>query len=696
MTTTTDRRDFMRLVGGATLATAFSQSIQRALAIPASLRTGTLQDVEHIVVLTQENRSFDHYFGTLRGVRGFGDPRPVTLPNGKPVWRQPDGNGELLPYRPDVRPLGDKFLAGTPHGWPDAHKAWNNGKYDKWIEAKGRVTMAYMNRQDLPFHFALADAFTICDGYHCSVMGATDPNRYYMWTGWDGNDGANGGPVIDNSEAGYDWRTYPELLEQAGVSWKVYQDEGAGLDAPNWWGWGDNAYIGNYGDNSLLYFHQYQNAAPGSALFEKARRGTNITKGGTLFDVFREDVRRNRLPQVSYIAAPEAYSEHPNWPPNFGAWYISKVLDALTANPDVWSKTVLLINYDENDGFFDHVVPPAPPMSAAQGLSTVPTTNEIYPGGPTYAAGPYGMGARVPMIVVSPWSKGGYVCSEVFDHTSVIRFIEKRFGVAEPQIQPWRKAVSGDLTSTLDFSKPFTGIVFLPSTTGYAPTDRDRHPDYTPTPPTKQGVPRQEAGLRPARPLPYTLDVKGSVNAVKNSFALNFVNSGKAGAWFQARSVLAASGPWGYTVEAGKTLATNLRLPPQGDYGFSVYGPNGFLRTFKGGAASGRVDLDVAVRYETSTSLGVELTIVNKGTGPVSISIVNAYGGESFRKLLAAGERVVKLFALRSTHGWYDLTIAADSDRGFERRLAGHVENGKESVSDPAFGRGGEVVVTAL
>ncbi|MBY6241373.1 phosphocholine-specific phospholipase C [Methylosinus sp. Sm6] len=688
MTTTTDRRDFLRLVGGGALATAFSQSIERAFAIPASQPTGTINDIQHIVVLTQENRSFDHYFGVMRGVRGYGDPRPVLLPNGKPVWNQPDGAGEVLPFRPDARPLGDKFLDGTPHNWPDAHQAWNNGKYDQWVPAKGRHTMAHLTREDIPFHYALADAFTICDAYHCSVMGATDPNRYYMWTGWDGNDGANGGPVIDNSEAGYDWRTYPELLEQAGVSWKIYQDVGAGLDAEHWWGWGNNPYIGNYGDNSLLYFHQYQNAAPGSALYQKARRGTNISKGGTLFDILRNDVRNNALPQVSWIAAPESYTEHSNWPSNFGAWYISKVLDALTSNPDVWSKTVLLINYDENDGFFDHVVPPTAPQTSAHGRSTVSTIHEIYPGGPTYAAGPYGLGSRVPMIIVSPWTKGGYVCSEVFDHTSTLRFIEKRFGVAETQISPWRRTVCGDLTSAFDFSKPFSGVVFLPSTSTFAPKDRDRHPTYTPAPPKKQTLPKQEKGLRRARALQYVLDAKGAVTANDASLKFYYINKGKLGACFHTRSTRTSAGPWTYTVEAGKSLAATLKLPAHGDYGFTVHGPNGFFRTFEGGVGEGRAELEVSARYEAQPQAGVELTIVNQSASAVSVAIANAYSGGTFRKRLAAGERLVKLWRLGDTHGWYDLSVGVDSDRGFERRLAGHVENGAESTSDPALSPG--------
>jgi phospholipase C len=220
------RRNFLKAMGFGTLAAAMPPSISRALAIPANDRTGTIEDVEHIVILMQENRSFDHYFGTLRGVRGFGDPRAVILPSGKPVWFQPNGSGEVLPFRPKVDNVGLTFLPDPPHGWNDTHAAWNGGKHDQWVPNKGVVTMTYETRNDIPYHYALADAFTICDAYHCSVMGPTDPNRYHMWTGWVGNDGSGGGPVITNAEAGYDWSTYPERLERAGISWKVYQDIG--------------------------------------------------------------------------------------------------------------------------------------------------------------------------------------------------------------------------------------------------------------------------------------------------------------------------------------------------------------------------------------------------------------------------------------------------------------------------------------
>lgn len=158
-----DRRTFLRYLSGAALMTTLAKSIEKAAAVPAHFRTGTIDDVEHVVVLMQENRAFDHYFGTLRGVRGYGDSRPAMLPSGKPVWFQPDGNGYVLPFHPTADNLGMQFLEDTPHGWGDTQAAWNGGKYDQWVPNKGRTTMAHLSREDIPFHYALADAFTITD-----------------------------------------------------------------------------------------------------------------------------------------------------------------------------------------------------------------------------------------------------------------------------------------------------------------------------------------------------------------------------------------------------------------------------------------------------------------------------------------------------------------------------------------------------
>lgn len=698
--TDSKRRDFLRFATSASVAGAnlMPGLIQKALAIPAHRETGTLKDVKHIVILMQENRSFDHYFGSMKGVRGFGDPRPATLPNGKPVWHQPDNGGELLPFHPDAPNLGLQFLDGTPHDWSTTHQAWNGGRYDQWVAAKGTNTMAYFTRGDIPFHYALADAFTVCDAYHCSLLGPTDPNRYHMWTGWVGNDGSGGGPVVDNAEAGYGWSTYPELLQATGVSWKVYQDVGTGLDANGSWGWTSDPYIGNYGDNSLLYFHQYQNALPGSALYDNARTGTNVAQNPTqtFFDILRADVANGTLPQVSWIVAPEAFSEHPNWAPNYGAWYTSQVLEILTSNEASWSQTALFITYDENDGFFDHVVPPTPAATPTQGQSTVAVSNDFFAGNPSYPSGPYGLGQRVPMTVVSPWTRGGWVCSQVFDHTSLIRFIEQRFGLGhagltESNITPWRLAVSGDLVSAFNFSNPNDAVPALPKTTGYAPPDSVRHPSYVPIPPAVQVMPKQESGLKWSRALPYNLSVHGRLDAVHRSFALDFHNHGEAGAVFRVSVAGSADAPRTYTVESGKRLRdTWTTVPADGLYDFVVTGPGAFHRRFSGDAAAAVSQSNVAPEVQVEQgSQGADclrLLFVNGGATPITLTLAaNAYARAPARHYrLAPGATLEDRWSVRESYGWYDLCVTCDASATFARRFAGRVENGKPSVSDPA------------
>ncbi len=249
--------------------------------------------------------------------------------------------------------------------------------------------MAYLQREDIPFHYALADAFTICDAYHCSFIGSTDPNRYYMWTGYTGNDGKGGGPVLGNDEAGYGWTTYPERLEKAGVSWKIYQDVGDGLDAAGGWGWIEDAYRATTGQLTAVLQPVPQRQAGRPAVRQGPYRHRR-RKGEGFFDRLKADVKGGELPQISWVVAPEAFTEHPNWPANYGAWYVSQVLDALTSDPQVWAKTALFITYDENDGFFDHLVPPFPPASAAQGKSTVDAGPDVLAGDASHVAGPYG------------------------------------------------------------------------------------------------------------------------------------------------------------------------------------------------------------------------------------------------------------------------------------------------------------------
>ncbi|HTU86897.1 MAG TPA: phospholipase C, phosphocholine-specific [Solirubrobacteraceae bacterium] len=686
-----DRRRFLQLAGGSIAATMLSDSIARALAIPANHATRSLEDVEHIVVLMQENRSFDHYFGVMRGVRGFGDPHPVTLPSGQPAWYQAQSGTVTLPFRPEVP--GDNlaltFIEDLAHDWDTTHQMFNGGNWDQWIPAKTTTTMAHMERKDLPFHYTLADAFTVCDGYHCSMLGPTDPNRYYMWTGWDGNNGQGGGPVIANDELGYNWTTYPELLLQNGVSWKIYQDIGLGLTAAQYWGWTSDAYIGNYGDNSLLYFFNYQNSTPGSPLYQAALTGTDVNVSGGFFDILAADVKNGQLPSVSWVVAPEAYTEHPAWPAGYGAWYTAGVLNALTSVPEVWSKTALLITFDENDGFFDHVVGAYPNVGDLAGESTVPLDNELFlgkagtPGGSNGVIGPYGLGVRVPLLVVSPWSTGGWVCSETFDHTSLIRFIEARFGVREPNITPWRRAVCGDLTSAFDFQAASESVPPVPPVVDEYNT-KAAYSSYHPTPPAVGSVPTQEPGVRPSRRLGYRFHVE--FDPTPQTLDLKIRNPGQLGVGLQARSLTVAGAPYTYTVGAGDMLS--LGLPNPGTYDLSLHGPNGFFRHYTG--SPGTV-LQVQEHGDHGTGwLTLRLADVAEDQGrgrsprPIVVDIIDAYGPDRRIELERTEEITI---GTAHSGGWYDVALTTPKDATFTYQLAGRLESGTQLTSDPQLGR---------
>jgi phospholipase C len=471
----------------------------------------------------------------------------------------------------------------------------------------------------------------------------------------------------------------------------VYQDSGVGLDAAGFWGWTADPYIGNFGDNSLLYFHQYQKAEPGTPLADRAKTGTAIINQNrdpeALLRDFRDDVRSGRLPQVSWIVAPEAYCEHPNWEPDFGAWYVSQVVDILASNPEVWSRMALFVTYDEEGGFFDHLVPPTPPQTRAQGLSTVPTTNEIFPGDADHPAGPYGLGIRVPMIIVSPWTRGGWVNSQLFDHTSMIRFLEARFAhgngdLIESNITPWRRAVVGDLTSAFNFRKPNTSWkVRLPDTDDFKPVDLVRHPDEVPVPPADPELPAQERGVRPARAIPYTLHADG--RAGSSSFSIDFQSSGGAAGVFQVRSADGTQEPRSYTVEAGKQLTDAWDFAS--GYDLSVHGPNGFFRRFKAGTDGPQAGLAIRARYGGRRD-EIVLEIENHGSATVEVTVSDRYSSRSDKLKLAPGGAKASQWSLGRTRGWYDLVITVRGDSQFEYRYAGHLENGEASISDPGMG----------
>ncbi|MGZ5986769.1 MAG: phosphocholine-specific phospholipase C [Caulobacteraceae bacterium] len=677
-----DRRAFLQMAAGAVGAAALPPGVARALDLPANRVTGTIKDVQHVVILRQENRSFDHYFGTLRGVRGFGDPRPIRLPSGAVVWDQPakDGKGVVSPFHLDTAATRAETMFSLDHSWKGSHAKWKH--HDAWIPAKTPLTMGYHTRADLPFYYALADAFTVCDAYHCSIFSQTNPNRLYLFTGHSGlstgddsaivvanppeetnntADPANDGPKFK----GLTWPTYAERLQAAGVSWRVYQE------------------YDNYGDNGLAYFANFRGIGPDSVLYQRGRAwvpGANAqnqktSKGEHLVAAFAADVAADRLPQVSWIVPSYQLSEHPSATPSDGAFLIARLVAALASNPKVWAKTVFILNYDENDGFFDHVPPPVPPAGTAQGVSTVKTDGEVYHGEPV------GLGPRVPMIVVSPWTKGGFVNSELFDHTSVLRFLEARFGVAEPHITPWRRAVCGDLTSVFDFKTPNGPIAPLPDASGLpARAEKAKALPFPKPPATPEKLPRQEPGQRPARALPYAADVAAQLKP--EGLQLTIANTGKGAAY----NLYVAGGgePRFYAAGKGATLAD--LIPVAGPYDLSLYGPNGFLRTFQGEAAGVRPE--ASARFDPAKGQLI-VTLRNGGARPLALEVTPAaYADAPPRQhFLDPGATATDVWDLRASHNWYDIVVTCLQAPSFRRRVAGHGEDGKPSVSDPLLGR---------
>jgi phospholipase C len=441
---------------------------QVANAAPAR---GSLNDIEHVIIFIQENRSFDHYFGTLRGVRGFGDKRH------RSVFTQVDGAGHRQPpFR-----LPHQCLPDLTHDWGPQHVAWNGGKMNRFLPAHeagdglgfAPETMGYYTRADIPLYYRIADLFTICDGYHCSVIGPTDPNRLMSMSATIDPAGTHGGPLVRTKTSGrtglFSWTTMPERLSAHGVSWKVYSDPTTG-----------------FLDNVLTYFKQYSTGAPYSRPDLAA-----LAFNPTFPAHFVADVAANRLPKVSWLLPSFFASEHPEYSAAFaGEVVLRQVLQTLFSHPKVWKKTALFVTWDENGGFFDHVAPPVPPKGTKGEYLTVANL-------PTEAQGirgPIGLGFRVPMLVISPFSRGGLVCSDVFDHTSTLRFLETRFDVEVPNLSKWRRSVTGDLTSAFNFAAaPNSRTPALPSVSGSTTSPCPANPIVTPT---KQPFPTQERGTR--------------------------------------------------------------------------------------------------------------------------------------------------------------------------------------------------------
>ena len=721
MTQITPRIDRRKFLAATAAALALPPALAHAVTIDAKVRTGTIRDVEHVVILMQENRSFDHYFGTMSGVRGFGDRFPIPVADGPgrvngTVWTQADtrpanarkgGPSLVSPFALNtVQTFAHMRMEGTPHNWVDAQKAWNDGRMGAWPEFKGAHALGHFEKADIPFQYAVADAFTLCDAYHCSFQGGTNTNRLFLWTGTNDGAGKAGGPSISNTHDhmpkseddkavhAYRWTTYAERLQAAGISWRCYQD-----------------MADNFGDNPLIGFQSFRDSMvkePGSDP-RLAALGVSTYH----LDGLRADVLAGKLPQVSYIISPAKDSEHPGpSSPAQGADYTARVVEALTADPKVWAKTVLLVMYDENDGFFDHVPPPAPPAhdssGALLGESTVDTAGEYHlvrsPADPQaerdeLIGRAYGLGPRVPLYVISPWSRGGWVNSQVFDHTSVIRFVEARFGVMEPNISPWRRAVCGDLTSAFNFktpnNKPFaTG---LPATKATADRAAALPGRTIPPTPAQPAAPAQAAGVRPSRALPYAINAIDQVDA--NGIRLSFVNEGKAAVVIHVYDRLHLDrAPRRYTIEAGKSLSDTWAGE---SYDLWLLGPNGFHRHYAGRANDPRL----SATFHAPPGKDAAAIVFNASGEPQRVSFTrNPYGGAAAPRVAivkpspsltastpgAGGDKTMsgghaETIDIKASHGWYDVTVRRTEGGAWMRRFAGRAETGADSITDPAI-----------
>lgn len=808
------RREFLKkaalLSGLAGTAGALPPSIQKAFAINPPKGT-TWKDAEHVVILMQENRSFDHCYGTLRGVRGFNDPRAIKLPNDKPVWFQANDKGETyVPYRLNIKDTKVTWMGSLPHSWTDQVDARNNGAYDKWLTAKksGRkeysgmpLTLGYFNREDIPFYYSLADAFTVCDQNFCSSLTGTTPNRLHLWTGKIREDNASSARVR-NEETDYGveaaWKTFPELLEDNNVSWKIYQNEisvGSGLDGD------EDAWLGNFTDNPIEWFSQYHvkfhpayienlpkkiewlkgEIVKGEEKLKTLTAGTEeylrlerqLVRGkkeletsiadttiytkenfdklpereknlhrkafttnvkdpdyhkletykyndgemkapkGDVFHQFRADVQSGNLPTVSWLVAPENFSDHPG-APWYGAWYLSESIDILTKNPDVWKKTIFILCYDENDGYFDHVPPFIPPSPDKPETGKVSKSIDVaeewvsmqseLKRKPQASAreNAIGLGYRVPLVIASPWSRGGFVNSQVFDHTSIIMFVEKFLqnkgkSVRDNNISTWRRSICGDLTTTF---RPYEGEqyklpTFVKKDEFFPLIHRAQFKD-APKMPTPVGdgkadlslVPKQEPGTRPSSALPYQFLIDGKLGGDGKSFVLNMsARKGTVGVPFTVYSVGKNWLVRNYAVDAGDVITDSL--PVDGDtYHIKAYGPNGYYREFKGD-----VNTPIEVRVEERPGTGKQPKTVLALTvwldDDKSHQVVvhdNSYGQSEIVSQTSNAEPSVAFeIDLKKSSNWYDFTIGAKDLPGSFVRIAGRVETGKDGITDPAM-----------
>lgn len=712
------RRKFLKMSAGAGIATAiWTPLLEKALSVQAHNATRSIRDVQHIVILMQENRSFDHYFGTKKGVRGFGDRFPIPLASGQRAFHQSDGKRIVPPYRAHGKTSNAAMINGTPHDFADTQAAWNQGKYGYWPLFKTPYSMAYYTREEIPFQFAMAEAFTISDAYHCSIATGTDPNRIIFWSGSNFDPekraaginctdvdsepcnvrcwitGAEPDPGYTYRLNGFKWPTIPDVLQEAGVSWRIYQD-------PN------NNWTGAM--HGCLAFDSFRTAKPGSPIYENGMRHFSLAD-------LQKDVENNQLPQVSWILPSMKDSEHPGAPssPYRAANFTHQVLQALTSNTEVWSKTVFFLTFDENDGLFDHLPAPAVPSynidNTLAGKSTLPLEGmyfhndkgtepfpspmggkgkRIYQDKRDTISGnirPWGMGPRVPLYIISPWSKGGWVHSEVADHTSVAQFIEKRFGVVVPAISPWHRSISSDLTSAFNFESPDDpAFPSLPDMSDFEQRDEASKKLPKAEAPEQPSTLYQEKGSVFSRALPYALYCYAKPLGNQQQIQLVFKNQGQKGAVYHVYDMKHLERiPRRYTVEAGKQITDEWDLAEtSGNYHLEVYGPNGFFQSFEG--AVNAKEPEVQIEFDSKKG-GLLIHLRNTGAEKITAELAdNVYGyGDRESIIIAPQKQKKKYQGLAKSGNWYDYSVTTTG--GMKYRFAGRVETNKHSITDPAM-----------
>ena len=679
------RRRFLQVggafAGAAAVGTGVSQfggitgQSQAAAAVRGG-HSGTMGDLKHVVILMQENRSFDHYYGTLRGVRGFSDKQILKYQDGTTIFEQPDKTrtdlGYLLPFHMDSKKVDAQNAGDLDHSWVGDHSARNNGLWNNWVAAKTEQTMGHFTRSDLPFNYALADAFTICDGYHQSILGPTSPNRMYFWTATSSGYTTNPDDytVILTNVA-----TYPDQLFKAGISWQVYTNHEVGD------GSGNDGWVGDYGDNPLWFYQQYQTsenattkagqqlAIQGAVQPWQPNEGTPLGPNHVnhVLAQFISDCEKGAIPQVSWVVAPYEYSEHPSSSPSYGAHYTRTVIESLMSNQELWESTALFITYDEHDGYFDHVPPAFPETSV---------TNEFIDGLPI------GPGPRVPMIICSPWTRGGFVDSNSYDHTSMLRFLEAWTGVQVPNVTAWRRSVTGDLTAAFDFANPDFSIPALPDTVPLI-TQSDAEKSFPAVAPPAEGaqaMPVQEPGRRPHRPSQLMPHADVTIDRSAYTATATMSNTGKIGVSllvYPDKFEAASATP--FTVVNGADKAYTWTAAQANNYGyaFSIYGPDGFVRSFAGaivpaGTTTGQIP-QVAATPVTGPRRSLRLTLANDGTAAVTYTLTaNDLAGTS-HTLTVGANRSTNFKWPVDEDGYYDVTITANTGDGFSRRYAGRI-----------------------